>query len=200
VSSILSITILSITLFFYADILAANRAANLTLQAQTINRLILEDLRLATNVLVTNNNPDANEPAGGWQTSQPDLILIVSQPAVDSNNEFIFNDVTGRPYQNEFVYFTEDDTFYKRILADDAAPDNTEETTCPATVTGCRADIKLSDVFLDMDFDFYDVNGILTTDLLTARSINLKIDLEEQIYGRNVEANNDIRITLRNPT
>ena len=47
---------------------------------------------------------------------------------------------------------------------------------------------------------FYDQNNNLTTDPTLGRSVDITIELEDESFGRTVNATNNIRMTLRNPT
>ncbi|MDX1765581.1 MAG: prepilin-type N-terminal cleavage/methylation domain-containing protein [Candidatus Saccharimonadales bacterium] len=200
VASMVSVGILSAMIFFFADIIRADAEARLLVESQGILRQVVDDLRTGSNVLTTNTISDTNEPTGGWSTSNDDHILIVSQPAVDDDNDFIINDLTGGPYQNEFIYFTDGMELYKRILANPSASDNKAETTCPegATSPSCRIDRLLSENFEDMTFVFYDQDNVVTSDPNAARSVDISIDMFRRIFGRDIEVENNIRVTLRN--
>lgn len=205
VGTLVATVVLSVNLFFFADIMKSSLETQLTLEAQNINNVVVEDLRLAESILDTVdtvNLNDPSEPAGGWNTSDPDHILIVSELAVDENGEFILDDENGVLFKNNLIYFAEDQILYKRILTNPLAVDNIALQTCPeslATVS-CPADKVISENFNDMTFNFFDLNGDSTTVVPDARSINIIIDVERSAYGRSASAKNDIRVTLRNPT
>lgn len=200
--TVVALSVLSVTLFFLADMMATNAETQLTLEAQNINRLIVEDLRTSTRILSSNSITDANAPSGGWTTSQPNHILIVSNPSTNSANEFIFNTDSGEPYQDELIYYTVDSNLYKRTLANPAATNNSKQTSCPEAVAtaSCPADRLLSTNFSQMDFSFFDQDNNPTTTISAARSIDMTINLQQSVFGRMPTAKNEIRITLRNPT
>lgn len=200
--SIVALAVLSISLFFFADMMAANAETELTLEAQAINRITMEDMRIATRVESANVLTDSNEPTGGWNTSSPDHILIISRPAVDSLGDFIFDTSSGEPYQNEIIYFEEEGNLYKRILANSSATGNIAQTTCPEAVAtaSCPPDRLLTTHFSSMSFSFFDQDNNSTTDISLARSIDISLGMQRSVYGRNVTASNEVRVTLRNPT
>lgn len=199
--AIVVLVVLSITLFFFADIMSSNARATLLSDAQIALNRVVEDMRTGSEILINNTIPDANEPTGGWTTSNADLILIVSTPSIDSSNNFIFDSNTGNPFQDEFIYFTDGGKLYKRILANPSAPDNVATTTCPeaSTTPTCPADKMLTENFENMTFDFYDQDNIPTTDPLLARSALINIYMQKDIFGRVIDVDNSIRMTLRNP-
>lgn len=207
VGTMVATVVLSVNLFFFADVMKSSLETQLTLEAQNINNIVVEDLRLAESVLDTidtANLSDANEPSGGWNTSDPDHILIVSELAVDENGEFIEDTENGILFKNNVVYFAEGDILYKRILTDPnpEATSNVARQTCPKDLStnSCPPDRLVSENFHDMSFNFFDLNGASTPIVEEARSINIVIDVERSAYGRTADAQNDIRVTLRNPT
>ena len=196
----MAIILFSITIFLYGGVLRNEVRSELTVESQNILRGVVEDLRMSSGIKTTNSIPDANEPSGGWVTSNANTILIISYPALDTNNEFIVNTLTGEPYQNEYIYFAQETNLFKRILANPAAPGNSETTSCPKSLAtlSCPEDRILSTNFKAMNFEFYDQDDIVTTDLLLARSIRLDIDMTRNVLGQDIDANNRIRVTMRN--
>lgn len=200
IASIVLVAVTSISIYIYGDTLRGSIRARLGGESQTILRSVTEELRQSSAIRTTNANPDANAPGGNWTTSNSNLILIISTPALDENNEFIMNDQTGYPYQNEIVYFVSGGVLYKRYIANGGAIGNKIRTSCPASSASatCSPDVELTKHFKDMSFVFYDQNNDETNDIPAARSILLNIDLERAVYGQPVTFNNSIRITIRN--
>lgn len=121
-------------------------------------------------------------------------------PAVDSDRNYIIDTDTGSPYINELVYYKQDTTLYKRILAHPDAVGNTLQTSCPASLasTTCRADRQLLENVDSMVFTLYDQDNALTPDPLLARSVQIDLGLERDTFGEPLTFDNSIRITLRN--
>lgn len=200
VGGVLAVTLFTITLFMYGGVLQNDSRAKLLVESQNILRNIVDELRVGSGVRVSNTIADANEPPGGWTTSNDDLILIIASPALDDDGDFIVDPLTGDPYQNEIIYFADELTLYKRVLAHPGATGTTAQTTCPegATSSTCPADRKLSEHFDTMSFIFYDQDNATTNDPTLARSIAITIEMLERVVGQDIEIDNQIRITLRN--
>jgi len=196
------VLVLSISFYYFANILQVNAQTRLVTEAQIALNRVVEDVRTGSAVLLSNTITDINEPVGGWTTSNADLILILSTPALDSTNAFIFDSDTGNPYQNEFIYFTDSDNhLHKRILANPSAPDNIATTTCPETAAtpACPADSLLTDNFDTMSFSFFDRDNVPTADPTAARSANITILMNDNVFSREIKAENNTRMSLRNP-
>ena len=200
ISGLLIASALTVMMFFYGDVLRSNIQSRLAVESQNILITFVEELRVSSSIKANNEINDPNAPVGGWTTSNENLILIISTPVLDSNNEFVIDPATGSPYQNEIVYFAEGDNLYKRYLSNTSAAGNTVKTSCPAALSSetCPADITMSDNFYTMNFIFYDRDDIQTLILADAKSIKLHIEMKRKSYGKDITFNNDIRITLRN--
>lgn len=187
-------------IYFYGGVLKNSVRASLAVESSSLLRSVVEELRVSSGVRDANTIADANAPAGGWTTSNASLVLIVATPVLDNDNEYVMDDSTGDPYNNEIVYFVSGNTLYKRYLADTNATGNRYKTSCPSGLASpsCPPDVVLSDHFEDMSFIFYDQDDAETTTLANARSIKLLLDMQRQAFGETVSFQNDIRITMRN--
>jgi type II secretory pathway component PulJ len=199
-ASMLLLSFFTVSIYMYGDTIRGSLYAQLSGESQTILRSVVEDLRQSSAIHTTNKNPDSNAPGGAWTTSNSNLILIISTPALNSSNNFILNPDTGYPYENEIVYFVSGGRLYKRYLANSAATGNTRKTTCPAASasSSCPPDILMSSNFKDLNFVFYDQDDSVTTDISQARSIKLLIQMQRKTYGKTLTFDNTIRITMRN--
>lgn len=200
IAGLLVVSVLSVTLVFYGDIIRGNQQARLAVESQNILRNVVEELRVSSGIRANNAIADSNAPGGAWSTSNEDLILIISTPVLDSTNNFVVNPITGSPYQNEIVYFADNGTLYKRHLANTSATGNTVKTSCPAVSASasCPADVVMSQNFETMHFVFYDQDDVITTTLADAKSIELTVEMLRRSFGQIIEFDNRIRITLRN--
>lgn len=192
--------------YFYSGMVANNERASLALEAQTVLRLMSQELLVSAGVRDQSAVEDPNRP-GGWTTSNEDLVMIIATPALDSDNNFIIDPGTGQAYRNELVYYVDDGTLYKRTLAHPEAAGNSANTSCTqnASTTTCEAsyppDKVLSEHFKEMSFTFYDLNDQELgeeADSSQARSIKMFITMEDRSFGRTINFKNDIRVTLRN--
>lgn len=200
VAGVLAVVIFEATFDYYADVSRSQTSTDMALVSQNILNQMTGDVRLADAISNTNSIPDPNAPSGGWQTSNPSNVIIIESPALDSSHNIIYDPDTGFPYRNEFIYFVNGGTMYKRVLANPSAPGNTAVTTCPADKSSpsCPPDILFSDHVSNLSFTFYDSSDNTTADATQARSVLLEVDLGQDVYGRNVALNNQARITLRN--
>lgn len=201
VAAMISTVMLVISLNFFGSTIRSQVTAEMAADSHYMLRAIIEDIRVADSVAATNTLPDANQPSGGWLTNDASNVLVLSLPAIDSNRDIIYNEETNDPYMNEVVYFIDGtSTFYKRLLKNDTAVDNTLITTCPAEpgTPGCPSDRKYSAYVQDMTFTFYDTSNTVTTDPTQARSLRVGIVLERKVFGTPVKFNNSIFTKLRN--
>jgi hypothetical protein len=199
--SLVALVIFSVSLFFYADIARGEVETNMLIESQTILNDISEDMRTSSAILTTHTLSDANEPAAAWNTDNANLILIMSEPALNASRNFVLNPTTGNPYQNEFIIFVSDNQLYKRILANPSATGNRAVTTCPAehASSSCPRDPLLTNYYKSLSFVFYDQDGVLTTNPALGRSIAINIVLERAVFGQTISVDNHVRMTLRNP-
>ncbi len=200
ISSVLLLAFTTISVNLYGDTVRSSTYSQLATESQTILRSVVEELRQSSSIRTSNANSDTNAPGGVWNTSNSSLILIISTPALNSSNNFIINTSTGYPYQNEIVYFASGGRLYKRVLASASATGNAEKTSCPQALSSasCPADILMSNHFKTMDFIFYDQDDAVTTNIPDARSIRLFIQMERKSFGKTLQFDNNIRITIRN--
>jgi prepilin-type N-terminal cleavage/methylation domain-containing protein len=198
VASIASVLIMYVFVFMYGSLIKEQTRSQMVLESQVFLKRMVDDIRVANQILTSNSLPDSYAPAGGWVTSDPANIIVLTQPVTDSANDFIFDDGTGYPYQNEIVYFSAASTMYRRTLANSAPLDNRAITTCPDGITGCQQDTRLTDRLLNMQFVFYDINDVITLVPEQARSVGLTVNLSQRVYGQDIAISNQTRVTLRN--
>jgi len=198
IASILIMVMMSITVYYYGDILKSQATAELALESQAVLRKIVEETRFADAIRTSNTIVDANAPVGGWVTNDPSDILIISSPAYNSSRDIIYNSSDSFPYENESVYFKSGSTFYKRVLKNTLATGNVAVTTCPTATPTCPKDTAITSNLTNLSFVFYDVNNATTSNAASARSIAITVNLQKKAYGTTIQFNNTIRTTLRN--
>lgn len=198
VASIASVLIMYAFVFMYGGLLKEQTRSQMVLESQLFLKRMVDDIRVANQILTTNSLTDAYAPTGGWITSDPANIVVLTQPVTDSANDFIFDDSTGYPFQNEIVYFSNQSNMYRRTLANPTPLGNRATTTCPAGTIACPSDIKLTDNLFSMQFAFFDINDDTTIVPEEARSVELTVNLSRRVYGEDITISNKTRITLRN--
>lgn len=200
ITGILIVSLLAMSTYLFAMITRNNDLVEMSVDSQNLLRSTVEELRYGAGVRQTSTISDPNSPPGGWSTSNSNFIIIIAVPAVDSNDEYIIDSLTGSPYNNELVYFKSGNTLYKRTLANPSAVGNKLKTSCPAAVatTSCPADKQLIQYLNGMVFTLYDQDNALTTDPLKARSVKIDLSLMRDTFGQPLTLDNSIRVTLRN--
>lgn len=198
VAAIASVLITYAFVFMYGGLVKEQTRSQMVLESQVFLKRMVDDVRVANQILSTNSLADSYEPSGGWVTSDPANIIVVTQPVTDAANDFIFDSSTGYPYQNEIVYFSDGNTMYRRSLANPTPVGNKAVTTCPPATAGCQQDTQLTDRLQNMLFVFYDINDVITTVPEEARSVSVTVNLSQRIYGDNISVTNTTRVTLRN--
>jgi type II secretory pathway pseudopilin PulG len=199
---VISLMVTAFTFALYSDTVKAQTETAMLMDSQILLRRVAEDVRYSSTILPTNNLPDAYQPAG-WNTDNENHILILSAPAQDSDRNFVINEETGSPYQNEIILYSSGDKLYRRTIANPDVADNRISSTCPESSANCRNDPILSEQFKDMTFIFFDQNGSQINqesgNITDARSIEIIIDLEDRKFGETISVDNRVRMTLRNP-
>jgi hypothetical protein len=177
-----------------------NASIDMTVSSQNLLRSTVETLRLSNGVRQTNSISDSNSPAGGWNTSNANFVIVIDTPALDASHNYIVDPSTGGPYMNELVYYKSGTSLMKRSLANPGATGTTLMTSCPpalATST-CPSDVDLADFFQSMSFNLYDQDGNGTSSPTAARSIGITLNMQRNVFGSLITLNNSIRATLRN--
>ena len=200
IASVLTLMMVTISIYFYGDMLRAQATAELAIESQVVLRKVIDDSRLADSIKSSGTLADANAPSGGWVTNDPSNVLIIGDPATDSSRNIIYNPSDSFPYENEVVYFASSGGLYRRILNNPSAVGDTAVTTCPQALASstCPADTTLSSNVVDLSFTFYDINNVSTANASLARSIAITVNMQRKIYGTIVSFNNTVRTTLRN--
>lgn len=198
--AIISIGLLSIITYYFANITRNNFLIDMTNDSQNLLRVTVEQIRYGAGVRQTNTIADVNAPGSGWNTSNTAFVIIIAVPAVDSSNNYIIDPDTGSPYNNELVYFKQNTSLYRRTLAHPDAAQNSLKTSCPTGLVSasCPADIKLIDYIDTMVFTLYDQDNNTFSDPLSARSVKINLSMKRDTFGDPLTLDNSIRVTLRN--
>jgi type II secretory pathway pseudopilin PulG len=200
VMGIIGVAFIGVIAHYFVVISRSNAQTEMTLASQNLLRTTVENIRYGDGVRQTNQIPDGNGPAGGWNTNNSAFVIIIAVPALDNSRNYIIDPNTGSPYMNELVYYKNGSTLYRRVLANPLATGNRMKTTCPpaAATTLCRADSLLAEYVNDMNFTLYDQNGATTTAATSARSVKIDLSMQRNAPGDPITVSNSIRVTLRN--
>lgn len=200
VMAVVGIGFLSIASNYFVIITRNNELAGLTVGSQNLLRSTVENIRFGDGVRQSNQINDPNGPAGGWNTSESNFVIILAVPALDSSHNYINDSDTGSPYMNELVYYKSGTRLMERKLANPSATGNTLVTTCPSSLASktCPADTDLADYVNSMVFTLYDQDGATTTTATDARSVKITLNMQRNAPGNPINLQTQIRVTLRN--
>lgn len=199
VLGILLTGLLYFSTYYFSSVSRYNAFVEMSTDSQNLLRATVEQLRYGAGVRQSNTITDPHAPAGGWNTSNSNFVIIIAVPAIDANRDYIIDSATGSPYNNELVYYKSGTSLLRRTLAHPNATGNTLTTSCPASAAtaGCPADIKLVENLESMVFTLYNQDDALTSDPLQARSVKIDLGLRKKSFGT-LALDNSIRVTLRN--
>ncbi len=197
---IISISLLSAMTYYFAYITRANHFSDMTVDSQNLLRTTVEEIRFGAGVRQLNSIVDVNAPAGGWNTSNANFVIIIAVPAKDASKNYIIDTSTGSPYNNELVYYKYGNKLLRRILANPSAVGNTSTTSCPQSLASpsCPADTELIEYLNDMVFTLYDQDNNSTNVTPLAKSVNIDLSMLRNSLGGPLTLKNSIRVTLRN--
>ncbi len=200
VGVVLFLAFMTVITDFFILITRNNASIDMTTSSQNLLRSTVEILRVSNGVRQTNSITDAHAPAGGWNTSNANFVIVISTPALDKSHNYIIDSSTGGPYMDELVYYKSSSSLMRRTLANPSATGDTRTTTCPANLATsvCPADVDVADYFQSMSLSLYDQDGNSTADPTVARSIGITLNMQRNMFGSLIILNNSIRATLRN--
>lgn len=159
------------------------------------------DIRLSSNADDNNRWQDNYAPVAGspysWQSNSTTLILATA--AVDTSGNIIWQDQNDYiPYKNNIIYFLQNGTLYKRILAAGVA-NNSATTSCPAAyvTASCPADRIMLQNVSSFSVAYHDGNGANVTPS-SARSVVLSVTLSKTEYNQALTATYTAQMVFRN--
>src|SRR5581483_1667910 len=144
---------------------------------------------------------DSYAPVAGspysWQSNSTTLILATA--AVSTSGNILWQDANNYiPYKNNVIYFLQNGTLYKRILAANVA-NNSAITSCPAAhaTASCPADRVMLQNVSSFSVAYHDGNGSNVTPS-NARSVVLTVALSKTEYNQALTANYTAQMVFRN--
>lgn len=162
--------------------------------------LMANDVRLSANADQTNRWPDDNGPGGnqyGWQSN--DSTLVLATAAQDSARNIIFTDPKNYiTEKNNIIYFVQNGTLYKRVLAAPVA-NNGARTSCPPAEASasCPSDKELLHDVTLFHISYLDGQNqsVTPTD---ARSVEVHVTVSKSVFKKPVTADYTTRMVFRN--
>lgn len=201
VLTVVSAAVVSFTVSKTIQTARDSTRADLLNDAQIGLDRMANDIRLSSKADNTNRWADVNGPISGnsysWQSSSNTLVLASS--AQDSNGNILFDDKADYiTTKNNFIYFLQNGTLYKRTLAAPATG-NSAVTSCPSAnaSASCPADKTILTNVSSLTILYYDTLN-QQVDPASARSIQLNVQLKETTFGQPITANYSTRMVFRN--
>ncbi len=181
--------------------LATNRDTLIKETEQSLD-LAGNDIRLSANADQNNRWQDANSPGGsgnqyGWQSNSSTLVLATA--AKKQSGSIIFSDPANYiTEKNNIVYFVQNGTLYKRVIAAPVSG-NAAVTTCPAAsaTSSCPADKELLHNVSAFTVTYLDGQN-QSVSPVDARSIELHVIVTKKVFGQPVNADYTTRMVFRN--
>ena len=170
--------------------------------AETGLNIVANDVRLSARADDANRWQDDNAPLApanklSWMSDDQTLVLAIA--AQDSANSVIFDDVHNYvSAKDNHIYYIEDNTLYRRILA---APNagNKAKTTCPpaSSSSSCPGDKVIMNNISSFSISYFDgANQVVVPS--NARSVELHVTLAVHRYGQDISVNYTTRMVFRN--
>lgn len=198
VASIVVIVLSAMNLTMYRQVQISQSTAELNSESYFLLRGIAEDIKLASNIVANNNLDDSYAPVGNWSTSSSAGSLIINSPATDSTTNIIYNQEDGLPFQNELIYYRESNMLLRRVIANNAAPNNILKTTCPISASNCQKDKQYTKYLDNFSFALYDASGQETVDTTKVESVKIEVSLSKKVAGKQLTISNSVFTKLRN--
>jgi len=210
VDALISITVVALIVVFITNyILGSVQQSALATNRDTLIKetelsldVMANDVRLSANADDNNRWPDTHSPGGvanqyGWVSSGSTLVLATA--AENQSGNIIFSDPHNYITQkNNIVYFVQNGTLYKRVIAAPVSG-NKAVTTCPvaSASSSCPADKELLHNVTLFNVSYLDGQNqsVTPTD---ARSIEVHAIVSKSVFKQPVTADYTTRMVFRN--
>ncbi|MFO0971187.1 MAG: prepilin-type N-terminal cleavage/methylation domain-containing protein [Candidatus Saccharimonadales bacterium] len=200
--SVLSLVLMNFMVNWLQQHLITQTRSALLTQAQDTLDQVTNDIRLASgadaqNRILDDNAPNAPTNRQSWRSGN--AVLILATAAEDKNRNIIFSDpVQYISEKNNVIYFVNNATLYRRVLAASVA-DNRERTTCPLSAANniCSSDRKMAEYVTEFRVRYFNAENqeVQPED---ARSVQLEIKLRKKAFGQTIESTDRTRMVFRN--
>lgn len=202
VTSIVILILMNVAVTSIVNYTVAAARADLLSETQLALDIVNNDIRLSASADEQNRWGDAFAPAAptdqfSWQSTHNTLVLATV--VEDDSGSILFADPAHYiSHKNNVIYFLQDGTLYKRVLAADV-PGNRAVTSCPSASAGptCPADRAVLNNMNALTIRYYDgENNQVAPD--NARSVELEITVTARKYGRDISVSHTTRTVFRN--
>lgn len=200
--SIFSLVLMNFMVNWLQQYIVTQTRTELLMQAQDTLDQVTNDIRLssaadAQNRLLDQNAPGAPSNQQSWASGSSQLVLASAAEDTDSN--IIFSDPAQYiSEKNNVIFFVEDGTLYRRVLAAPVA-DNKARTTCPIEVASatCPKDRVMAQGVTSFTVSYFNIHNEVVSPS-NARSVQLEITLSKDAFGQTIESSDRTRMVFRN--
>lgn len=175
---------------------------SLLADAETGLNTVANDVRLSARADDANRWQDENAPLApsnelSWTSDNNTLVLATA--AQDSDKNILFDDAHDYvSTKNNYIYYVEGTTLYRRMLAAPVTK-NSATTTCPPELatSDCPVDKVIMEDVHDFTVTYYDGASKVSTPS-NARSVKLEVTLSSNRYGQDISVSYTTRMVFRN--
>lgn len=198
--SILAIVVMNFMVGWLQQYAISQTRAALLTSAQNAIDEMGDVIRLSSAADQNNRWPDVNAPVSQFGWASDSSTLVLASAVEDTSGTVIFSDPSNYTSQkNNQIYFVEDGSLYRRVLAAPDVLDNKLTTSCPsANVTpACPADRRLAENVTNFTVKYFNAENqeVVPTD---ARSIELSLTLQKQKFSQLIQSVYKTRMVFRN--
>lgn len=178
--AVLIVPITTISIYFLNSMLSNIARSTLESDVHRALQTISNDIRWADSIIEKNTQIDPN--SAGWETNGDNGVLVVSLPALNTNQAILENPTTHEPYLNEAVYFIDGSVLKRRSLPI-STTGNAMIRTCPQSLSSssCPADTVLSKDVSSFTFRMYSRGGSVTNNPDRASSLELSLTAKNRL-------------------
>lgn len=190
----------TLTSSFLQQTLSSSKEAHLNTDvALLINEF---DKLLEASAIKSSNDITDLSKLGGWASSETEpIVLIASVYSLDGPGGEILRDLAGVPYTDEYIYYQEGSTLYRRTLVTIPSPlGGYRDITCdtPGSPATCaKSDLVLTKNLHSISISYLDATNS-PTDPDNARSVTLAVELGDVGLREELRASLTKTVTLRN--
>ena len=208
IASVLVLITLQVTARTYANWRREETKTQLQTNTKTAVESVAQVIRSANSVEAQNSQPDVNAPDSenpySWTSATGSgATLILAVPARDSNGNVIFIDDTHTSLYTDNIIFYLDvnsDILYKRLIANELAPNNIATTTCPPdkATESCPADSKVVADIANLTTTYIDAAGNVVATPSGTEAVRYELSQTRTIASNTYESSYGTTATLRN--
>lgn len=200
VIGILTVLMMNFVAGHIADNAIKNAQSDLQLQTQLALDTIDREIRQSANIDGNNRWEDAYPPtsddAYSWSSDADTIIL--ADPVINTSDNVVFEDPQNYiSYKDNVIYYLNDATLYKRILAA-PVPNNKRQTTCPPSASSCIHDDPLLAAHIEnFSVTYYDANEAEVTPA-NARAVKVSLKVSRKVFKRTLTVEQSVQSVFRN--